>query len=60
MTDIRKIIMSELKEYAAEHTEYNKGYVMGIIMGAYAASVITTSEYANFMEQVAKIGKEVS
>ena len=60
MTDIRKIITAGLKDYAADRSDENKGYAMGLITGAYYSHAITAAEYAKFMDQVANIGKGVS
>ena len=59
MTDIRKIITAELKEYANDRSDENKGYAMGIITGAYYSQAITAAEYAKYMDEVAKIRKGV-
>lgn len=59
MTDIRKIITAELKEYATNRSDENMGYAMGIITGAYYSQAITTDEYAKYMDEVAKIIKGV-
>lgn len=59
MTDIRKIITAELKEYENDRSDENKGYAMGIITGAYYSQAITAAEYAKYMDAVAKIRKGV-
>lgn len=59
MTDIRKIITEELKEYANNRSDEKMGYAMGIITGAYYSQTITAAEYAKYMDEVVKIIKGV-